>query len=296
MNKYKVIALSVSGRSNKVYKSGDEVDENKFLPGMAEKLCELKFLERVYAENLKPEIAFPIVGRLKLAIVTAVWKRPEVFELFAKGIHALTVNTAIDIYVIVAGSEGKASQKMVEKHGFIYVEVPNEPLATKVNQPVLIAKRLKVDYVLCLGSDDLISIELLKVYEEYMRKGIDFIAVTDFYFYDMESKKAAYWGGYTENWRKGHTAGAGRLLSKRLLNYWDWKPWEIKDSKILDTSIQNKLKITPHSSMIFSLKDKGVFALDIKSETNMTPFKLWDNTRFVPVETIKKHFPYVCAE
>jgi hypothetical protein len=230
-----------------------------------------------------------------MAIVSAVWKRPEIFELFAKGIHHLVKNTSVEIEVIIAGSEGEQSKRMVEKHGFIYVEMPNEPLASKVNQPVLIANQLKADYVLCLGSDDIVTPELMGVYESYMRKGIDYIAVTDFYFYDTTTKRAAYWGGYRDA-RKGHTCGAGRLISKRLMDAWGWKPWEIQHSKVLDNSMQIKLKNTPHTSAIFSLKEKGVYALDIKSGTNMTPFQLWDNTCYIPTEELKNHFPFICAE
>lgn len=300
MNQYRVKTLSVNGRSKKIYKSGDIVFENNFIPGLAEKLCNLKFLELIgESENLKittlPPPSFPIKGKIKVAIVTAVWKRPEVFELFAKGIRELINNSDVDIEVIVAGSEGPESREMVKKHGFIYVEMPNEPLASKVNQPVLIAGQLNVDYVLCVGSDDIITPGLMKVYESYMRSGVDYIAVTDFYFYDLVSKKAAYWGGYTDK-RKGHTAGAGRLISRRLMDKWNWRPWEVKDSKVLDNSMQNKLKTTPHTEAIFSLKEKNVFAIDIKSETNMTPFQLWENTSYIPLREIKKHFPYLCAE
>lgn len=236
-----------------------------------------------------------MVNKLRVAIVSAVWKRPEVFEMFAKGIHALTAHPylEIDYDVIITGSEGLLSKTMVENHGFTYIEIPNAPLATKVNAPVLIAKQLNVDYILCLGSDDIITPELMAIYESYMKQSIDYIAVNDFYFYDTESKKAAYWGGYRESWRKGHACGAGRLISKRLLDTWNWQPWDVKHNLILDNSIQDKLKSTPHTEAIFSLKEKNVFALDIKSSTNMTPFQLWDNTNYIDTEIIKTHFPYI---
>lgn len=248
--------------------------------------------DAAYYIKLSQHLKFGVKGKIKLAIVSAVWKRPEVFEMFAAGVHKLERTCDMDITVIIAGSEGKRSQSMVERHGFKYVEVPNEPLATKVNAPMLIARHLKIDYVLCVGSDDIVSPGLMKVYESYMRAGIDYIGVTDFYFYDLTTKRAAYWGGYTDK-RKGHTAGAGRLISNRLLNSWNWQPWEIRHSKVLDQSMQEKLLHTPHTAATFSLKDKGVFALDIKSETNMTPFQLWDNTTFIPSEELKAEFPFV---
>jgi hypothetical protein len=83
------------------------------------------------------------------------------------------------------------------------------------------------------------------------------------------------------------------VLSARLLSQWDWRPWLIKDSKVLDNSMQTKLKQTPHSSVTFSLKEHGVFALDVKSSTNMTPFEKWDNSEFINKKELLTHFPYI---
>ncbi len=231
--------------------------------------------------------------KIKLAIVTGVWQRPDVFEYFAAGIHKLESScTDLKIVTIIAGSEGMKSRQMVERHRFKYVEIANDPLAAKMNATILTAGKLKSDYVLCLGSDDIVTPELMSVYLEYIRQGIDYIAVLDWYFYDTATKQAAYWGGYIDA-RKGHTCGAGRLISARLMRLWRWQPWENRHSHILDNSMQEKLNKVVHTSAIFSLKEKGVFGLDIKSETNMTPFELWDNTKYIPVSELKSHFPYV---
>ena len=182
---------------------------------------------------------------------------------------------------------------MVSKHGFWYIEIPNDPLAVKMNSTVLLAKTLYVDYILGVGSDDIITPELMNLYKESMESRIDYIGVLDFYFYDTVSKKSSYWGGYREAYRKGHLCGAGRLISKRLLDKWNWQPWEVRHNKILDTSIQEKLKHTPHTTKAFSLKENGIYALDIKSSTNMTPFMLWDNTEYIDTAIIKEQFPYI---
>jgi len=230
---------------------------------------------------------------MKVAIVSCVWKRPEVFEMFAKGVKHLIANSKLEFVVIISGSEGDTSRNMVEKHGFIYVEMPNDQLAVKANQPVLIAKDYGIDYILAVGSDDIITPELMRLYEYQMKKGIDYIAVLDFYFYDTTSGRASYWGGYLEDYRKGHACGAGRMMSKKLLDKWDWQPWSSKHNKVLDTSIQEKLKATEHTESIFSIKEKGVYALDIKSSTNMTPFAHWPNTELIDPEIIKKEFHYI---
>ncbi len=242
-----------------------------------------------YINIFHPEIK----KRKTIAIVTGVWQRPEVFEMFSRGVDYLIKNSDFNYHVIVAGSEGERSRKMVESKGYIYLEVPNNPLAAKMNATTIKAGQLGCDYVLCVGSDDVVTPELMRLYSVQIEKGIDFIGVTDFYFFDTVTNKAAYWGGYKDQGRFMHTAGAARLISAKLMARWNWQPWENKHSHILDNSMQEKLSVTPHTAVALSLRKHGVYALDIKSSTNMTPFQLWDNTNFIDLSELKNAMPYV---
>lgn len=298
-----VVLSNITGRRGIHYSSGSEITESQINPGSIDSLINRGFIKEKTWDA-------PITGKIKLAIVTSIWGRPEVFRMFMKGIQKL-VDGCHDFHftlVLSTSFQNDRSKCFDEEIAFedlyngwigdspcpfVTIEIPNEPLAAKVNATTYACRDLGVHYVLCLGSDDIISPELLNEYAKYMRKGIDFIGVSDFYFYDTVSNKALYWGGYREQWRKGHSAGAGRALSARLLEQWNWMPWENKDSLMLDKSMQDKLKITPHTIEVFSMKEKGLFALDIKSSTNMTPFKQWDNSEFIDVEIIKKQFPYI---
>jgi hypothetical protein len=188
---------------------------------------------------------------MRIAIVTAVWGRPEVFKLFAMGVHELEKIEGIDLITVVAGSEGEKSRTMVEAEGFVYIETPNQPLAEKHNKSVMKASLFNPDYIFCTGSDDLFHPNLFLHYIHWMKKGIDYIGVIDFYFYDLRTTRALYWGGYREDFRLGHTAGAGRAISKKVMDQWHWQPWEAKHNRVLDNSIQEKLAITKHTSHTF---------------------------------------------
>lgn len=273
------VLRTVHDHRGKSYRTGTVLSEDVFKPRHLDRLFKNKAIE--YAE-IPPEQAFK--GKIKPVIVTGIWKRFEVFELFAK--HTKTLG----IDVIIAGSEGKASKDIVEKYGFDYIEVANSPLAAKMNATTIRAKEKGYTHVICVGSDDLLSKELMDEYLNLIKKGYDYIGVTDFYFYEIESGKAAYWGGYRDRQRIGHTAGAGRVISKTLLDEWEWKPWDNKDSKYLDNSMQNKLRSSLHPKTTFSLKEKGLLAVDIKSQVNMTPFELWDNTSYIEPELITDKF------
>lgn len=47
MKQYAVKALAVSGRANKIHRSGDTVEENQFEPGRADELVASGFLELI---------------------------------------------------------------------------------------------------------------------------------------------------------------------------------------------------------------------------------------------------------
>jgi len=276
----------LADKRGKIHNVGDKVSEKLFTE---RQLIRAKKSGLLGSPVKKLPLA-PFKGNIKIAIITGVWKRPEVFKMFADGIDRIGKVKGVDVVTIISGSEGQRSKKMVTNRCFEYIEVPNKPLARKMNVTASKARDMKCTHVLCVGSDDIISPKLFKEYIKQIRKGYDFIGVLDFYFYDTVSKKAMYWGGYRESFRRGHTCGAGRVISARLLKEWNWKPWNNKDSLYLDNSMQSKLQNTGCNSYTFSLKEKGLYGLDIKSSTNMTPFKKWDNTKFIDAEIIKREF------
>ena len=224
---------------------------------------------------------------MRLAIVTGIWKRYDIFKIWCDGINKLIQNApdALDIEVIVAGSEGIHSRTPVEANGYTYIETSNYPLSEKMNKTIIKAKELQCDYVLCLGSDDIITVDLLHKYYEYMQGGYDYVGLLDFYFYDTITKKALYWAGYNDK-RRGQTCGAGRMLSSWLLDKIDWRLWTGSVNKGLDSNMANTLKNIPHRATTLKLKDLNLYAVDIKSEYNVTPFRRWVNSYYVDAQEL----------
>lgn len=227
---------------------------------------------------------------MKVAIVTAIWKREEIFELYAQGIHNLKPKHELQVFIV--GSEGEKSKSLAKKHGFRYLEYDNKNLSNKHNAACLAARTARPDYVLFLGSDDILNPDTYSHLETLMESGFDFIGMTDFYFYDMVSKKSAYWGGYIDK-RKGHTVGAGRVVSAKLMFKWQWRPFESRHQRVLDDSMQQKIAKANIKSAVFSLKEKGLYAVDVKSQVNMTPFQLWENTSYIDNKELKDQFPWM---
>jgi hypothetical protein len=258
---------------------GDAFDKHRLNERYLIKLIQKGVI--AYIQELEPIVSDEDI---KLCVVTGMWKRPEVFKIFGKHYKKLGID------VIVVGSEGEASKNLAESFGFIYIEHPNQPLGSKMNATIREALKRDYTHVICVGSDDLLSKELIDEYVKLIRKGYHFIGVTDFYFYDLESGKASYWGGYREIYRKNHTVGAGRVLSRKMIESWGGVVWGCSDNRYLDTSMQKKLFRSEFPKFTFSLKEKGLLAVDIKSDVNMTPFRLWNNSHYIDSEIIKTKF------
>lgn len=232
---------------------------------------------------------------MKFAIISAVWKRPDVFPLFAKGLHNLIDSFPQHQFkVCIAGSEGETSRDMVTKEGFDYIEHPNQPLGQKFNAALQLAKDFDPDFVFLTGSDDLISPRTFQIYLDIIGKyrRIASIGTKDFYFYHLPTGKASYWGGYI-NHRKGNTCGAGTMLSREFVELWNWKIWKDDLERGLDGSVHKKLKMTFLRKIYFSLKKHGVVSVDLKNNDSLTRFKLWPNTQFIPSKIITDEFKYL---
>lgn len=227
-----------------------------------------------------------------MSIVTGIWQRHNVFKMFAEGVKVLQENFhhRIDINCCVAGSEWALSEVLVKKYpNFHYVEMPNHPLGVKMDKALLLAKTLSPDYCLMVGSDDLIGLSLMGKYLSLMDEGIEFACLMDCYFFDTKSKQGLYWAGYTKPHNLGKAGGVGKLISKSLLDKIKWNCFPPGFDKILDTGFEHQLSKVKYSKVEINLKNENLFALDIKSATNMTPFNRWDNCTFMNGKDLLYH-------
>lgn len=236
---------------------------------------------------------------MKIAFITAMWQRPKVFDLFGLQMQNIReVYGADNIQCFVAGSEGEVSKSHAECFGFEYIETLNKPISRKLDTACHLAREWNPDYCMMLGSDDLVGKSMMDEYlGEASRSGTDYIYTLDCYFYDIISRRGLYWGGYQNKDNIGHACGAGRMLSRRLMDAMDWSPWmpAYTDGRLdglLDTAMDHQMAKVEHTRCAVNLKNCGAYMVDIKSSTNMTPFDRWDNTDFIdPDQMIRAAFP-----
>jgi len=210
---------------------------------------------------------------LHIVITTMMWKRHDIFKIWSEGIIRLKRDfPRVRISTVVVGSEGDVSRNLCESYGFIYVEHENTPLGSKANARLTACKLLDPDYVILIGSDDLISSRCFALMLSKMQKGYDEIAPLDIYYYNSLDESSTYSHGY-QGRRRGEPVAAGRCLSKSILDRMDWKIWPDSTPKGLDSLSRDKIRRNRNNHYYYSCRENGVVICDVKSEINLTPFK-----------------------
>ncbi len=139
---------------------------------------------------------------MKILAFVAVWKRPEITRRCFEGIKRLN----IPLFAVV--SEDWA-EDLCKEFKAKYIRTPNKPLGRKLNKGLEKALEQDFDYLLTIGSDNLINPELLKVYDYYMKKGTGLIGVDKLYFHkEGEVKHVDY---------QLQIIGAARMISRKAL-------------------------------------------------------------------------------
>ena len=214
---------------------------------------------------------------MKIGILSAIWQRPEITRIFAEGIKRL--QRQFDIVPVVVGSEGEESMSLAREYGFIYLERPNSPLGNKFNEGLKVFKNIDVDYVMIMGSDDLISNSLLEHYMPFMKKGKEVIGILDIYFYDLLKKEMHYLSGYglrpQDKHRKNEPLGLARCIKRSVIERLHWQIWDLKVDKGLDWTMWLKLKRLRVRPVVVRLRDIGALAVDLKGGKNICSLNIY---------------------
>ena len=101
---------------------------------------------------------------------------------------------------------------LCKKYGIDYLMYDNLPVGKKKNAGLDVVIKKDFDYLIELGSDDILCNKLLDYYEPLMKSGEDFFATKNIAFIDGVDGQARIWQ-YDPNL----VQGLGRCMSKKLL-------------------------------------------------------------------------------
>jgi glycosyltransferase involved in cell wall biosynthesis len=181
-------------------------------------------------------------------------------------------------------------------YGLQYKEYDNLPLGRKWNFGAAWARESDPDYLMIVGSDDIISNDTFDALYQLMHRDYDFAGLLDLFIYQAGDEKIKYWNGY-EGERKGEPIGAFRVLSRRTLDRINWELWDNELNMSLDGSMTRRIKALPElktASVILS--KKGGFALDIKAGRNICKYERYKGDMVSAKKLLYKHLPMDEAE
>ena len=229
----------------------------------------------------------------KILIVTAVYERHDLTEIVLNHYRNIKNNGWHDIQLLAVGSEGDKSRDLCILNGWDYIEHPNTPISQKFHHLFLHTQTYVFDFIILVGSDDLMSEEVITFYETKIDRDTPYLfGLRDIYFYSIPHDATLHMEGYPFP----QTIGAGRVFSRTLMeriNYSIFTGTHI--NRGLDTSCSNRLKRAGIKEVAVTMKETGGLIIDIKHPlTSLTPFSRIDRwSRRIDIDVLSLTFPHL---
>ena len=199
---------------------------------------------------------------MTIGILTTLWKRHALARIVLEHYAHLDL-PGVRFVLLAVGSEGDVSRSLAEESGWEYIEHPNDPLSDKWNAGIA-TLRGRVDAVLIVGSDDIMTIRAIEMVLEQIRSGSEAVGLKDLHYYDTRTGDA-YYG-------VRHMPGAGMMVTADALDRVGWQPWESGLNRYLDRSFTNRLQTKAYPcrfKYIENCRDKSADMVDIKTSQNI---------------------------
>ena len=199
----------------------------------------------------------------KILILLPIWQREKITKICFDNLKELQKKYNIDVLCIVSETWAKM---LAFEYEFKFISAPNECLGTKMNIGVKEALKYDFDYLMNLGSDDIITDSLFKCYEPYFADNLAMFGSTRATFIDSQSKEV-------KTFDYKILIGAGRCIRKDVLIDCVENNGEVEMyDKIqigLDHNSMKKFKRYSHTE----IKNPFNSIFDIKSDVNIWYYK-----------------------
>lgn len=150
---------------------------------------------------------------MKILFYIATWQRIEITKLCYQNLqHFISKNPQHTWQVMIVCSETEHIV-LAKDYGFECCLTDNFPVGQKMNTGLEHCLKLEWDYIIQLGSDDVLNPEIMQLFDEHLAAGVDIIGVDSAVYIDMEQQRAKTFS-YEDGKR---VLGAGRLISRKAI-------------------------------------------------------------------------------
>lgn len=218
---------------------------------------------------------------MKLGAAITTWGRPRLTEIVLRHNRSL-----FDRIAAVRSPEDPDPAPDVE--GVEYVEHPNNPLSEKWAAGV--RALADCDAVMILGSDDLVNAAFVAAVRGLMEDGYDYVQPGGLWVYEPATMRCMY--------AEAMRIGAGRTLSRAMLDLVEWNPWPRSHIGKVDSAMDEKLDPITMPYRMTGQKDARQILVDVKTENRWSYDNLRGLARAVhhPLKFWRTHFPQIAEE
>jgi len=210
---------------------------------------------------------------MKILITCAVWKRPEIFQIMTTGLQrmrglmdSLGIETKV-LFILDPTDEANIQHvhAMTETDwNILHTVISNDmPLGERMNRAMLEADGLDWDYMMQIGSDDLITDSGVLALCSYALAGCPFFGFVQIWFVCSVTRQM-------KQFRTSGTFGAGRMISRGLVEktHCLWDPRQVSGlDNMMQANVYGACEVHPQ---IVNTHRAQVF--DIKSAVNINAF------------------------
>lgn len=218
-------------------------------------------------------------------------------ELFPITIKRLYQQEGVDMEVVCVGETDNEAQIATDSGALFYVEEWST-LGEKWQEGIDWARHLNPDAIMIVGSGNWFTNGWVKTLYPYL-DDYDMVGSESMYVYQIRQNDQVmiHWGGYHTNSRKGDMLGAGRLLSRRILDKVDWRIYNTSLNSGLDRSIDRTLRRHGAKTLTLPQGDEMILKVGSYKWKNINSFGvLWGSPNARKVDNpdkILKNFPEI---
>lgn len=231
---------------------------------------------------------------MKTLILVPIWRRPEVTNIFAINL-AMTIPAMCQVLCILSKEDENydENKKIIESFGFDIGYHDNLPLGRKLNAGIETAfDNYDFDYLMNIGSDDLIHPAIWMLYDEFLKYGHGFFGLEKVYFYEMKTGKLSrslpyYWG-------------AGRMISRGILEKMREKGqylYKNEFSRGLDCNSMDNIKKVLNIDYKQVCTNDFPYVVDIKTWESLNDFNMFARLyEIVDPDILESYYPKIITD
>lgn len=204
-----------------------------------------------------------------LLILVPIYKRPEITDIWAKNMQLVQkIAKNVDVLTILSPEDEFFNENSAICEPFTRVIYANNPLGRKMNAGVEYAlMNMEWDYLMNLGSDDLLHPSIFELYNEKLAEKNLFFGLDRVYFYDMKSKQLGL--------SKVYVWGAGRMIHRSVIEDIRRQGGTLytqKETRSMDCDSIGNIKLFTGIDYEQVETNDFPYIVDLKTATNLNDF------------------------